>query len=55
MDLFAQGVHPMKLVVRASIRLQTALRVVSFVIPVLAVAVAVASGGHIQPDSLKWG
>lgn len=45
----------MKLVVRASIRLQTALRVVSFVIPVFAVAVAVASGGHIQPNSLKWG
>ena len=45
----------MKLVVRASVRLQPALRVISFVIPVLAVAVAVASGGHIQPDSRKWG
>lgn len=56
MDPFAQGVRPMGPIIRASLRLHNALRVASVVVPVLAVVITVASGGHAQPapDLGKW-
>jgi len=41
-------------IIRVSLRLHNALRVVSVVVPVLAVVIAVASGGHAQPALGKW-
>jgi len=54
MDPFAQGVRPMGPIIRASLRLHNALRVASVIVPVLAVVITVASGGHAQPNLGKW-
>jgi len=53
-EWFAQGVRPMESVVRTCVRLQRVLRVASVVVPALAIAAVVVSGGHAQPDLFKW-